>query len=234
MANHNNHASDEVISLNVGGVIHITTRSTLAKYPDSMLGSMFSDRFVPQLDNQSNYFIDRDGHLFRHILNFLRTGSLCLPQDFQDFDLLDAEADFYQIPSLIAAITSLRCKNKHQTGHYLEILDFEETSYFCRFYSDPPRGINAEQQLKNGGIVISGATSIMKTLPLPEKTLKDLERCSDNPYRTVNINSNSVSKMAIIHHLHANGWELLKTSFANNHDKEGSYMVHKYMWFLPT
>ncbi len=29
------------MTLNVGGVLYTTTRSTLAKYPDSMLGAMF-------------------------------------------------------------------------------------------------------------------------------------------------------------------------------------------------
>ncbi len=70
------------------------------------------------------------------------------------------------------------------------------------------------------------------TLPLPEKTLKDIQT-GDSPYRTVNINSASCSKMSIIHYLQTNGWQLVTTSFANSTDNEGSYMVHKYMWFLP-
>ena len=68
-------ASNEVLTLNVGGVIYTTTRSTLLKYPDSMLGAMFNGRHVPTgYDNQGNYFIDRDGYMFRHVLNFLRSG----------------------------------------------------------------------------------------------------------------------------------------------------------------
>ena len=225
--------ADEVVTLNIGGVMYTTTRSTLTKYPDSMLGAMFSGQFVPTAyDNQGNYFIDRDGYMFRHVLNFLRSGRLCLPQGFKDFDLLEAEADFYQIPALIIAIKELRSPpdKDRQQGYYVEILDFEETAYFYRFYSDPPRGISTE--LKNGGLVISGAKSALLTLPLPEKTMKDIQT-GDSLYRTVNINSASCSKMSIIHYLQTNGWQLVTTSFANSTDSEGSYMVHKYMWFLP-
>jgi hypothetical protein len=222
---------EEVLTLNVGGVTYNTTRSTLSKYPDSMLGAMFSGQFVPTaFDTQGNYFIDRDGEMFRHVLNFLRSGRLCIPQGFQDHDLLEAEADFYQIPAMISAVRALQSTDKKKSGFYLEMLDFEETAYFYRFYSDPPRGIHTE--LKNGGLVLSGPKQALVTLPLPEKSMKDLQSV-DSSFRSINISSSSCSKMAILHHLHHNGWELVSTSFANNTDSDGSYMVHKYMWFLP-
>ena len=225
-------ASDEVLSINVGGVVYTTTRSTLAKYPDSMLGTMFNGKYVPtNCDNQGNYFIDRDGYMFRHVLNFLRSGRLCLPQGFKDFDLLEAEADFYQIAPMISAIQEARAPAKSRQGYYVEILDFEETAYFYRFYSDPPRGINTE--LKNGGLVITGAKEALVTLPLPDKSKKEVQS-SDAEYRTINLSSSTCSKMSIIHHLQANNWQLVTTSFANSTDSEGSYMVHKYMWYLPT
>lgn len=223
---------DEVVTLNVGGVLYTTTRSTLTKHQDSMLAAMFSGQYIPTAaDQQGNYFIDRDGYMFRHVLNFLRSDRLCLPQGFKDFDLLEVEADFYQIPALILAIRQMRGSSKHrQQGFYIEILDFEETAYFYRFYSDPPRGINSE--LKNGGVVISGAKQALLTLPLPEKTLKDLE-VSEAPYRTINISSSSCSKMGLLHELQAAGWQLVTTAFTNNMDNDGSYMVQKYVWFLP-
>ena len=224
----------DVVTLNVGGTIYTTTRSTLTKYPDSMLGAMFGGQFVPtSCDTQGNYFIDRDGTTFRYVLNFLRSGQLCLPQGYKDLALLEAEADFYQIPALTAAVSLLKTPEKPKTGFYIEVLDFEETAYFSRFYSDPPRGINTE--LKNGGLVLSGPRMILQTLPLPEKAKKDLES-NEAPYRTMNIGTcqtSKCSKMAIIHHLKNSGWQLVQTSFANNSDSDGSYMVHKYMWFLP-
>ena len=226
--------SDEVLTLNVGGAMYTTTRHTLTKYPDSMLGAMFNGKFAAPAatcDQQGNFFIDRDGHMFRHVLNFMRSGRLCLPHGFKDFDLLEAEADFFQIDPMISAIKEFRSPQKAQAGYYVEILDFEETAYFYRFYSDPPRGINAE--LKNGGQVISGARAALLTLPLPDKTKKHLQT-SDGEYCTINLPGQACSKMSIIHHMQTTGWQLVTTSFANNTDSDGSYMVHKYMWFLPT
>ena len=68
------------IKLNVGGTIFHTTLSTLVSptSASSMLSSMFSGHFPLELDSKGAYFLDRDPLLFRHILNFLRDGSLPL------------------------------------------------------------------------------------------------------------------------------------------------------------
>lgn len=83
------------VTLNVGGHMYTTSLTTLTRYPDSMLGAMFRGDFPTARDSQGNYFIDRDGPLFRYVLNFLRTSELTLPLDFKEFDLLRKEADFY-------------------------------------------------------------------------------------------------------------------------------------------
>jgi len=56
---------EDRVSLDIGGVIYATTRKVLTKYPDSMLGIMFSGRHAIQTNEQGNYFIDRDGQPFR-------------------------------------------------------------------------------------------------------------------------------------------------------------------------
>lgn len=48
----------EPVTLNVGGVIYMTTRSTLVKYPDSMLGAMFSGSFQTPCDNLGQCLAD--------------------------------------------------------------------------------------------------------------------------------------------------------------------------------
>ncbi|XP_061180352.1 potassium channel regulatory protein-like [Saccostrea echinata] len=115
----------EILRLNVGGHIYTTTRSTLVKYPDSMLGVMFKGDIPSKMDQDGNYFIDRDGQMFRYILNFCRSGKLCLPQHFTDYDLLENEADFYQIQPLITSITSSRqhAMKENLEVHYLEIVE---------------------------------------------------------------------------------------------------------------
>lgn len=97
-----------ILNLNVGGYVYTTTLDTLTRDPNSMLGAMFSGRQCIAKDTRGNYFIDRDGALFRHILNFLRTSELCLPQSFDEFDQLSAEADFYQVGDLIEALQIFR------------------------------------------------------------------------------------------------------------------------------
>ena len=94
----------DIITLNVGGTIYTTSRTTITRYPTSMLGCMFSDRLPSAVDKHDNYVIDRDGKLFRYVLNFLRSCKLTLPENFQEYELLAVEADFYQIPELIKAV----------------------------------------------------------------------------------------------------------------------------------
>ena len=95
--------SQDIINLNVGGTIYTTSRSTLTQYPDSMLGAMFGGKLPLEnnKDSQGNYFIDRDGDLFKYILNFLRVSKLILPNNFQDTEAFQMEVDFYQIQPLI-------------------------------------------------------------------------------------------------------------------------------------
>lgn len=99
----------EIISLNVGGTIYSTSLSTLQTYPHSMLGSMFSGRFECTRDKNGNYFIDRDGNLFRYVLNFLRNSTLEVPDNFIEMRALRKEAEFYQIEPLIEAIEKGTC-----------------------------------------------------------------------------------------------------------------------------
>ena len=93
-----------IVNLNVGGQIYTTSLATLTKYSESMLGAMFSGRFAAQKDSNGNYFIDRDGALFRYILGFLRNGELHVPENFHEFGLLLKEAEFFQIPALTDAV----------------------------------------------------------------------------------------------------------------------------------
>jgi len=99
---------NELIRLNVGGERYTTTRATLTRYPHSMLGAMFSGALTTAVDEHGCFFIDRDGAMFRHVLNFLRSGQLSLPPNFQQLDQLAVEADFYQLEELIKEISPLR------------------------------------------------------------------------------------------------------------------------------
>ncbi|XP_035663793.1 BTB/POZ domain-containing protein KCTD6-like [Branchiostoma floridae] len=107
-----NGRADDIVYLNVGGHFYTTTRRTITRYPNSRLGRMFRPgakgfnypRFPSLWDEQGQFVIDRDGKIFRHVLNFLRLGELVLPDDFRELDLLEKEAEFYDIQELVKAV----------------------------------------------------------------------------------------------------------------------------------
>lgn len=102
--NSNRNSNHDLVSLNVGGEIYTTTLDTLTRCRDSMLGAMFTGQIPVVKDNRGNIFIDRDGKVFRYILNFLRSSALDLPDSFSELALLRREADFFQIHPLLEEI----------------------------------------------------------------------------------------------------------------------------------
>nr|XP_033467952.1 galactokinase-like [Epinephelus lanceolatus] len=102
--NSNRNSLQDPVSLNVGGEIYTTTLDTLTRCRDSMLGAMFTGQIPLLRDNRGNVFIDRDGKVFRYILNYLRSSSLDLPDGFSELALLRREVDFFQIRPLLDEI----------------------------------------------------------------------------------------------------------------------------------
>lgn len=71
-------AEDEKMVINVSGRRFETWQNTLEKYPDTLLGSNEKDFFFDEALEE--YFFDRDPEVFRHILNYYRTGKLHYPK----------------------------------------------------------------------------------------------------------------------------------------------------------
>ncbi|XP_074134083.1 A-type voltage-gated potassium channel KCND1 [Sminthopsis crassicaudata] len=91
--------SDEVLVVNVSGRRFQTWKNTLARYPDTLLGSSEKEFFFNP--DSGEYFFDRDPDLFRHVLNFYRTGRLHCPRQ-ECIQAFDEELAFYGIvPELI-------------------------------------------------------------------------------------------------------------------------------------
>ncbi|KAL4624955.1 potassium voltage-gated channel subfamily D member 2 isoform X2 [Arapaima gigas] len=90
---------DRLIILNVSGTKFQTWRNTLERYPDTLLGSTERDFFFHEESNE--YFFDRDPDIFRHILNFYRTGKLHYPRH-ECISAYDEELAFFGIiPEII-------------------------------------------------------------------------------------------------------------------------------------
>ncbi|EEC14814.1 potassium channel tetramerization domain-containing protein, putative, partial [Ixodes scapularis] len=78
-------------------------------HPESRLARMFNGSIPIVLDSlKQHYFIDRDGKMFRHVLNFLRTNTVAVPADFPELELLYEEARYYDIPALTRQLEPLR------------------------------------------------------------------------------------------------------------------------------
>ncbi|KAJ9576658.1 hypothetical protein L9F63_025447 [Diploptera punctata] len=96
-----------VVELNVGGVFYTTALSTLTREPDSLLGHMFSGKTNPPArDAKGKYFLDRDGVLFRYVLDFLRNQAIVLPESFREKERLKQEALYFRLPAMAEAVES--------------------------------------------------------------------------------------------------------------------------------
>ncbi|KAF6715679.1 BTB/POZ domain-containing protein KCTD12 [Oryzias melastigma] len=92
----------EIVELNVGGQVYVTRLETLTAVPNSLLWVRFTQSSPSELpkDRHGRFFFDRDGHLFRYILDYLRDAELFLPEFFKERKRLQREADFFQLPEL--------------------------------------------------------------------------------------------------------------------------------------
>ncbi|XP_078063184.1 A-type voltage-gated potassium channel KCND1-like [Mustelus asterias] len=91
--------NDEMLVVNVSGRRFQTWKDTLDRYPDTLLGSSEKEFFFSE-DTQE-YFFDRDAEMFRHILNFYRTGKLHYPRQ-ECIAAFDEELAFFGvIPEII-------------------------------------------------------------------------------------------------------------------------------------
>lgn len=117
-------AVPSVVELNVGGVFYTTALTTLTRESDSHLAALFSGKTPVEKDAKGKYFLDRDGVLFRYVLDFLRNQALVLPEGFREKERLRQEANFYGLPGLERAILengkssgSLTSSGKRASGH---------------------------------------------------------------------------------------------------------------------
>jgi len=94
----------EIITFNIGGKKFSTTRTTINKFPNTLLYNLIHG------STEGEHFIDRDYSLFPYVLNFYRNGKLIYPE--RDIRLFELELDFYLIPykklQLIEEILDLR------------------------------------------------------------------------------------------------------------------------------
>lgn len=106
------------IQLNAGGILYVTSRGTLRHLSEHpVFGPIVRGTASRSAADDGSSFIDCDGTLFRHVLNFLHNtcspspspettaaAALCLPESFDEWEQLLAEARRLQLPALESAI----------------------------------------------------------------------------------------------------------------------------------
>ena len=127
------------IVLDVGGMHYSTSRSTLTKYPESMLAVMFSGRhdLETMQCKDGSFFIDRDGTHFRHILNYLRDGEEVVesfPKSVDTLLELLREANFYQLDGLASLLKPLLRKYDIVAQNQIELLFLSASGTYTTDY----------------------------------------------------------------------------------------------------
>ncbi|CAG8765492.1 10232_t:CDS:1, partial [Racocetra persica] len=115
-----------IVTLNVGGVLYTTTKDTLLKHK-SFFSGLFSNNFSISLDSNGNSFIDRNGELFKYVLEFLRNNALP-KRTISNKALLEEllqEAEFYCIEDLIAEIKKSILNSDEQGDKKIRIYELE-------------------------------------------------------------------------------------------------------------
>ncbi|XP_041123175.1 BTB/POZ domain-containing protein KCTD16-like [Polyodon spathula] len=144
----------DVIELNVGGQVYFTRHTTLISIPNSLFGKIFSPKKdltndLPR-DTKGRYFIDRDGFLFRYILDYLRDKQVVLPDHFPERGRLKREAEYFLLPGLVKILTPDDIK---QSPDDLFHSDFEEASQGSDQRICPPSSLMPADR-KNGFITV--------------------------------------------------------------------------------
>ncbi|XP_029904357.1 BTB/POZ domain-containing protein KCTD12-like [Myripristis murdjan] len=103
----------EIVELNVGGQVYVTRLETLTAVPKSLLWQKFSQCSPGDLpkDSKGRFFFDRDGFLFRYILDYLRDSDLILPDFFKERRRLQKEADFFLLHELSRRLGAVKKDN---------------------------------------------------------------------------------------------------------------------------
>jgi hypothetical protein len=99
----------QVVTLNVGGTMFYTTKQTILSYPGTYLYKSLTG-LLPITNGKTmsttpitspNYlFVDRNPELFKHILEYYRTGGFCCKPSECDYTALYIEAQFFGLTEL--------------------------------------------------------------------------------------------------------------------------------------
>ncbi|CAF0959551.1 unnamed protein product [Adineta steineri] len=119
------------VILDVGGSKYTTSVDTLTSEKDTFFTALFSKQWNVERDpNDNSVFIDRNGELFKHILEYLRTDSI--PNDVMTNEslrqLLIKEAEYFRLHKLIYILTKPGRKREQEEERFSIDKDFPNTT----------------------------------------------------------------------------------------------------------
>jgi hypothetical protein len=104
---------ESVVTLNVGGFVFVTRRSTLLE------SNCFFAGLAQHHPDCAELFVDRDATHFRHVLNWMRGVRGALPEEECALRELQCEAEFYAMTDLVRAIQGTRRYSLARAVHEL-------------------------------------------------------------------------------------------------------------------
>ena len=144
------------IVLNVGGVRHHTTRSTLTRLPGTVLATMFEEGspFTLARDADGAVLIDRDGRYFGVLLNFLRHGALVIEPGLSPLGVYE-EARFFGLDDIAAALEPARPSRPALQLH--RIASWSARAAVRPRTGDAPRAVKTLVAMDDGSVMSGGA-----------------------------------------------------------------------------
>lgn len=120
-----------IVTLNVGGTLFTTSKTTLLSNKDSFFTQLLDSNFTIDKDEQGHIFIDRDPKHFPTILNYLRDGRQVLtaiPNDVKLRHQIAIEAKFYNLKEFatlllieVARVKFLRASKTEENEYYARV-----------------------------------------------------------------------------------------------------------------
>eukprot|EP01041_Mallomonas_annulata_P001174 gene1174-2286_t len=94
---------ETLIGINVGGHLFETTAGILTRDPNSILAALCrKDAILPIMTRSRTFYFDRDWWIFRHVMNYLRSGTL--PNELETLKELYTEASYFRLETLQQSI----------------------------------------------------------------------------------------------------------------------------------
>ena len=98
-----------VVKINVGGQVFTLSRENLSKFKGTLLYEQFSGDYDALTDSSGILFIDRNGDVFKHVAEYIRSGTCECTRSINkasEYDLaqLCAEAEFFGLDQLVYEI----------------------------------------------------------------------------------------------------------------------------------